>query len=117
MASSHSALVRPRYSETTVASALTTGNSSWIDWVGGSRKLIVGGTFDSATVTVFGRSATNTSVEYPIEATVGGGAISFTEAGAAIIEGGSGMQVQIRTTGGGGSQSIDAYLESENKSI
>lgn len=94
---------------TEVAAALTTGDSEAVDAPEGRAFVEVSGTFDSATATVqLRRKATDNVAAGPWLSL--GSLADFTADAAQEIAIGSGMEIRVSTTGGGGSQSINCYV-------
>jgi hypothetical protein len=89
--------------------ALTTGNSGWTLW-GKSEALVeVSGTFNNATATLYARHKDRTSVEIQVT-DLTGVPYSLTANGIVYVRLPSNYELQLRTTSGGPSQSLNMYI-------
>jgi hypothetical protein len=93
-----------------IATALTTGNSGWFPWNReGERMIEISGTFNGATVGIEMRHKDRPFAIIPVKDKDG---ITFATTSAIPInlDIPPSYEIRITTTGGGGSQSINAYV-------
>ena len=94
-----------------LATALTTGNSAWTLWEReGARFVEISGTFDGATVTMFIRHKDRPAQEIQVQDKDGLAIEVTTAALPFFLTIPPSYEVQVRTSGGGASQSINVYV-------
>lgn len=95
-----------KFNELTIASALTTGSSSWVPWQGLTRLVQISGTFDSATVVLEARHVDSTSDVIVLDG-------SYTANSVVQYTLNANYEIRATSSGGGGSQSINVFLVSQ----